>query len=217
MRVHRRLKSLRAYGYKKFWALQRRADRISTTKTSVDATQFETEISYVTISALNVWSNICKWYYISCTLGTKSISGAHIAAPGRLADANAAIGIAVRYYKPSARLQISGEWQGRDEPAWHVPSVVIDVFGAASIPTQNHVKSSFSLGFTVFDDLPTFRNYFAHKNRETRALAMRKAPRYLIVANKPSEVLAAAPVGRTDSLLETWIHELRTTLDMLCN
>jgi hypothetical protein len=69
----------------------------------------------------------------------------------------------------------------------------------------------------VFDDLQGYRNYFAHRNQETRAKAMSIAPNYGVgITSKPSDVLLAIHPTAPDSVIENWIAETILTLEAIC-
>jgi hypothetical protein len=89
------------------------------------------------------------------------------------------------------------------------------IIGSSSLAD---VQATFSLGYTVFRDLPVCRNFFAHRNRDTENAAMNLALRYGIAGSpRPAKMLLSFPYGGTEPLLLKWLHEIEFTVQYLCN
>jgi len=170
-----------------------------------------------TIEALNTWNNFSRSFYLSCTLNPKTVNGNKITTTVITANFNDAIGRAIVYFKPSRTPNSSGIWHRRDEPTWHDPNTLLSVCGHIGCSNIINISNGLSGGQTFFSGLPTFRNFYAHKNQQTENAAMQKSPIYSIPATlRPSEALRAFPINETSTLLEKWLDEITVTIEYLC-
>lgn len=217
MHRHSRLQFLDLSASKHLDRLSRRAVSLRVNAPGYTPWQVEVEASAITIDLQNTWANACKWYVVSCMLGACTKSGARVTCFRGFQHEDDVIRFAITTLKPWIKIAASGNWRPSDEPAWHMPRPVLTLAAAAQLSNTVDLQNIFSAGFSVFDDLPMFRNYYAHRNRDTRARAMSLAPRYGgSVFSKPSEVLLSIPLNRPASVLEEWIDEVRLTLNSMC-
>lgn len=217
--MHRcaRLKTLRATGQKGFDRIYRRSTDLRANRQNYPERRIQVESAALVIELLNTWSNFSRAYMISCCMGARTESGVKVASQIGFTSEDAAIGHMLTRFKRTASSTPSGAWNRRDEPAWHSPDKLIILASHARLSNEQEINNSLSSGFTVFTDLPKIRNYFAHRNRETRTIAMSLAPKYGVSAlGKPSELVLHAPSGQTDTVLETWTTDIRTTMVNLC-
>ena len=78
-------------------------------------------VAYVTIESLNAWSQFSRAFYLSCMLNAKTEARATVAVMPAGVHLNDAIGLAITRFKSYAKPNSLGEWDRRDEPAWHDP------------------------------------------------------------------------------------------------
>jgi len=179
----------------------------------------EALITYVVIEAHNTWRNFVRAYFLSCTLNPITSSGKKISTNLGTISFNQSLGLAVRAYRSNATPLQDGSWHRRDEPAWHDPSVFMtlcdSVLGCSNIID---IRDAFSAGFSVFADLPVYRNFVAHRNMQTQSAAQTISPRYGIPATiRPTITLLTRPLGRHQPLMQDWIDEFRFTVEYLCH
>jgi hypothetical protein len=175
-------------------------------------------LAVATIDLLNLWSNFSRFYALSCIMRPRRVSGGRVKVTMAGLDFNGVIGVAMKRYKPRATPRPDGSWHRRDEPPWHDTAVLTNVCTDLGCSHVADVQASVSLGSRVFDDLPVFRNFFAHRNRGTATAARLIAPHYAIPAYRhPLAILASTPAGRTNPLLVDWIDDLNVTIDLLCS
>jgi len=178
----------------------------------------EIRLEYVTIEMLNAWVNFIRAYYLSALLGAKRCGLGRIGVSHIIANENAAIGQAVLFWRPSATPRPDGSWERRDEPTWHDPASVLPICLARGFSNIADLQAAVSTGTRVFRDLPVFRNYYAHRNRRTRKAAVDLAPIYGIASTtRPSEILLARPLGRSQPLILDWLDDLRFTIEYICH
>ncbi|SRR6266571_5291020 len=176
----------------------------------------EIRVSYATLEALNTWRNFVRAYYLSYAVDAKSENGATLTFEHPLTMPQA-LAIAVHSGRPTAVRRADGTWDRRDEPAWHDPNTLLTLcrnLGASNLP---HVEAALSSQSRVFSDLPVFRNYFAHRNQQTKRAAVALAPLNSVPASpRPTGVLLAIPAQRYQSLLLEWLDDLALTIEYLC-
>lgn len=195
----------------------RQSGRFVTAAASMDPRAREGGIALSAIELHNTWRNFMRAYWLSSFLVARGTSGARITC-GRGLLASDPIGFAVTTFRPNARPNSSGEWHRRFEPAWHDPKVLIQLTVAAQLSSAADVQTAFSINSRVFDDLPVFRNYFAHRNAASRTAALSRAPLNSVpTPARPSEILALAPPMRPQSLMLDWVDDLDLVAQYLCS
>ncbi len=173
--------------------------------------------SLVCINALNDWRNFVRAYYLSIFCGTRCDRRSRIEYNIASCAANQAMLYAVRTFKPYYVLPQNGVCHRRDEPAWHDPNVLLQLAGALCFTNLVDIQASFSIGSRAFLDLPVFRNYYAHRNRESARAAQQVAPQYGVSALLlPTEIMYSHAAGRPHSILLDWLHDIATTAELLC-
>jgi len=173
-------------------------------------------MSYVTVQCLNIWSNFARAYYLSCTLKPISETGSKInlsnKSVGTFYDA---IQVAVNKYKKYSAKK--GVLNRQDEPAWYRPDIIINCCQEIGCSNYVSILSAFSTKTQVFDHLPKFRNYYAHKNGDTATIAKSVAVQYSISNNlQPTQILLSVPYGRRNALMQEWIQDINITVELLC-
>jgi hypothetical protein len=181
--------------------------------------QNEIVLEYITIELLNTWVNFSRSFYLSCTIFPKSVSGNRITTTILLHSFNDAIGVAISQTNRNHSPNSQGIWRRKDEPTWHDPNFMIKVCRHIGCSNIAEIESGLSGGQTVFINLPTFRNFFAHRNQQTELAAKTVAlQKYGISAPqlKISEILLLPPLSETQPLINIWIVEMKITIEFLC-
>ena len=146
-----------------------------------------------------------------------------IAGQGRYTDArqtlfatpNDAIAKAVQVVRGGRSAPAS--WRPHEEPSWFDPSVFLTVAAGAALTNSLQLSAVLGTIPASFGDLRILRNYFAHRNEDLRTIALAVAPSYLLsTAVNPSDLLRHIEPGRTVSVIERWIIEIRRTAMALC-
>lgn len=75
-----------------------------------------------------------------------------------------------------------------------------------------------SVSTRVFDDLPKFRNFYAHRNEESAKKAVDLARHYYVIggAKSPTEALATPALKRTQPLILDWLDDMGVVMQLLC-
>lgn len=177
-------------------------------------------VSYVTVEALSAWSTFSREYYLSCAyLSPKTVSGAVIQhGQSSITDELTAVVSALRSLNPGYQLPRSGRVDPRQEPDWKRKDVLLRLFNNLSFSNATSVASALSYPTTFFDQLPSLRNFFAHRDRRTagkvRSLAYRNYG--LARVRHPVDFVNDVLPNRSDSLLREWIADIQTIAVELC-
>jgi hypothetical protein len=172
-------------------------------------------ISYVTIEAANLWAQYSRCLFVSAALGARDATGQRIvAAPAP--DVSHAIDQAVYAIYPHLR-GVRRDWRRHEQPDWqnkgHL-SAAVQYIGAAIWPD---VDTALSYPTRVLTDLPTMRNFYAHKAERASVRAEALGPRYGVtrLGISPHELLCTPPVGSTDVLLNEWLADLAAIFGLM--
>ncbi len=173
-------------------------------------------ISYVTIRCLNTWAVFSRAYFLSCVLSPWRESGSRISLKNpNVHTFDDAINTAMLRLRPN--LWRSRRTRRNEEP-WRKPNTLI--VSCREIGCSNHqeILRAFSIQAGVFDNLPAFRNFYAHRDEHTAMEAKRIAARQysMQVSGHPTEILLRPAYGRPQSLILDWIDEINITVELLC-
>jgi len=210
MRRCKRLRRLRKTLIRRVARLERRIRAITGVVGHKDR---DMVVAHVAIEALNAWTVFSRSYYLSCVLGALTERKKYVT----VAPTADPIGAAITCINSWARPTTAGAWHRRDEPAWHDPNILMRVCGNVSCSIQTEIGAAFSLNQNVFNHLPVFRNFFAHRNGDTSRAARSIAARYTLPSHlSPTELLLSVSPGATEIVLVDWLAEILITAEFLC-
>jgi hypothetical protein len=178
-------------------------------------------VSYATIECVGAWALFAREYFLSCALLAPALRNGHtVGYPGpQLGDERAALIAAIRAVKnPNFALGPSVQLRPRDEPDWLTKATLIRISTRLQFSHDARLTSALSRQSSFFPEAVTVRNFFAHRAKESadkvRTLARRsyRSP-YL---NHPVEFVNTILPGRTDTLLNEWIADLKAISHALC-
>jgi hypothetical protein len=178
-------------------------------------------VTYCVVEAFNCWHGFSRSLYLSSALGARDGNGRRIRAgkiprPKTAADA---LTPAVRR-RGRPRFPAAGPpWRFSEEPPWANPSALLEVLDEIGASNRGEVARGVSLPTSVLDHLPIFRNFYAHRGRETVASARALAVPYGISpVLAPTQILLArastASGPRPQPLLLDWIDDLAAVVDL---
>jgi hypothetical protein len=211
MRRSKRLRRLRTTLNSRISRLERRIRTVAANSAHKDR---DVVVAYVAIEALNAWTLFSRSFYLSCALGARTERKKVVTYTLSTTDP---LGAAIVFTNNRAKPNALGLWHRRDEPAWHDPNILMRVCGNLGCSIQVEIGQAFSLSQNVFNDLPVFRNFFAHRNGQTSQAARNIAPRYTLPTHlSPTELLLAVSPGATEPVILEWLTELAITAEFLC-
>jgi hypothetical protein len=173
------------------------------------------QIAFVVIEAMNVWASFVRAYYLSWFMHPRTITGQRIACSHHFGLFQDALIFAIR------RLRSRG-YSGvrpsrRDEPTWHDPTTLLTLAVEIGVSNLSQVQAAFSLGATYPANLPTVRNFYAHRNDETFRKVRDRAILLGLGRNlRPCEFVCTAQPSRPQNLISDWLDEIRLTIELLC-
>lgn len=173
-------------------------------------------ITYVVIQSHTEWAEFIRAFLISCVTGGTRKTGK-----------------AVTVGLPSARrptemmriaLQIQSRGKKnyvprrrRDEPAWHSVRLLIPLASKIALSNENAITGAVSTGSPVFSSLPTIRHFYAHRNSDSRSLALHELSTLAIPSYPhPTMSLLAKPAGASNPIIVEWISDLYASADLMC-
>ena len=176
----------------------------------------DSTISYTTIGCLNIWDNFSRAYFLSCSMSPWRENGSQVTISNpSIRNFNDAIEASIRTCKNWVWKR--GNWNRRDEPPWHDPQTLIRSCSEIGCSNYIEIQNAFSIPTKVFQHLPTYRNFYAHRNDDTAQKAKEIARQYSIpVRGHPSQILCTPAYGRPQVLLLDWIDDIRFVLELLC-
>ena len=174
------------------------------------------EISFTTIELHTLAANFARAYFLSCVLKPITKTGKHVYCSPIITNFNDAINAVMKRFK--YKIWEKGKWQRQDEPAWHQPEILIDCCDEIGCTNNENVKAAFSIPTTpVFAHLTKFRNFYAHRNKDSIVQPKTIAIYYSITGiDHPSRILCQPAYGRPQPLVVDWIDDISNVIDFLC-
>lgn len=166
------------------------------------------------VEASNTWADFLRRYYIASALAGWTSSNQRLSAATHFISEHDAITFAVHTIKP--HLTGSGPWTSRDEPNWLDPGNVSTLLHALGCANEAQFHAAISLGGTAHQDLLTYRNFLAHRNRATALKVRSLARKYRINGLiEPVEIPLQLPIRKSYSLLLWWLYDLQTMVSLM--
>lgn len=171
-------------------------------------------LSFVIVEAANLWAQYSRSFYYSIALGARDAGGRRLlVTPAPSFDV--ATDLAVHTLHPKLAGQ-TRSWKSYEMPDWQnkghlsrlvrtlAPAVWPDVDRAVSYPTR------------VLSDLPTMRNFYAHKAERAARSARNLRSHYGITTTlSPHELLCTPPTPASDVLVNEWLLDLAAILNLM--
>lgn len=173
-------------------------------------------LSYVVIETQNLWSNFSRSYILSCVLRPKRMS------LGRVEVSNASVNTPGDVLLLAARVHrgqtASAPTTRRDEPPWHDRNILLKTCSQLGCSNLSNIINALSIQTRVLEDLPVFRNFYAHRNEDTarKAVDLGKLKYLIISESHPTAVLSASPHKRPQPLILDFLDDLGILIEFLC-
>jgi hypothetical protein len=181
---------------------------------SLSDAEWDKRVSFVCIEALNAWVSFMRFFYLSSACGAKMISGARVTtAHGRMTETTALLE-AARFRRGNRPFAGRVTWS--DEPAWYNAAKIRGLFVRLTISNEPAFARALGYPTNVFDGLPRFRNFYAHRNLGTLT-ALNPLTLGLPHTRHPSYTLKSAMLGRHRPAIRDWLSDLINVADLLCN
>jgi len=175
----------------------------------------EIDVAFGTIELHTMWSQFMRYYFLSSAIGARTSAGVRITHHlSTVRNAGDAINEAVYHMRPG--IPRGRPWRPRDEPDWLRPHTAIELAKHFSFSHATRITAAFSHRTRVFEDLPSVRNFFAHRSRDTFRIAMRVKSFRGIKASSPSAAVISHAPNRPQPVLLDWMADLDIIGELLC-
>lgn len=178
-------------------------------------------VGFATVECVGAWGLFAREYFLSCALLSPALrSGQTVAYAGPfLSDERAALIAAIRAAKdPRFSPNPSVQLKPRDEPDWLSKTTLVRISTHLQFSHDTKLNNALSRQSTFFPEAITVRNFFAHRSKESadkiKNLA-RRSYRYQNL-NHPVEFVNTILPGRTDTLLNEWLSDVKAIGHALC-
>lgn len=174
-------------------------------------------VAFLVIESLSAWSGFAREFYLSCAfLNPKTITGHHVNHQvAVIKDERLALIHSIRILK--GKSTSSPRIAPRDEPAWHEKSALARLSASLSLSNNQSVINGLSYQTTFFDQLPTLRNFYAHRSEGTSAKVLRLAHRqYGLVIRHPNELVNKLLAGSIQTLIQEWLSDMKKISMTIC-
>lgn len=180
-------------------------------------TERELGITYSVVELYNLWYSFSRCLYLSTALGARDSTGSRVVLVNvtRPTSVEDALTLAIRTRQGQQNRR--PPWTWRDEPSWAQTRVLLQGLSAIGASNQQQVSNGLSTPTSVFDELPHFRYFFAHRGRETLQRLRPLIRAHSIPSNlRPTDALLtpATVLGtmRTQPLVLDWIDEVSNSI-----
>jgi hypothetical protein len=171
-------------------------------------------LSYVTIEAANLWAQYSVCLFLSAALGAHDSDGNRVVA-NPASDISHASDLAVHAIHPKLR-GIRRTWTRFEQPDFQNKGVLAKAMQYIGATIYADVDAAVSYPTRVLADLPTMRNFYAHKAERAARTAAALGPRYGITRPmSPHELLCTPPPGRGGVLLNEWLADLAAIFSLM--
>lgn len=171
-------------------------------------------ISYTVIEAANLWSAYSRCFFISAAMGARDATGQTIVAATVATPADAE-DLAVHALHRNLRAK-SGPWSRRDQPDWQNKGHMLRALNYVGASVYGSVDQAVSYPTRVLSDLPTMRNFYAHKAERAGDPARKLGRHYGITRRlSPPDLLCTVPRSGGDVLLNEWLADLSAIIQLM--
>jgi hypothetical protein len=107
----------------------------------------------------------------------------------------------------------------RDEPAWHNTSdffKLVQQIGASNLP---RIQAGLAYSTTFFNNLPTIRNFYAHRCDDTFRKAGNVGVRLGLSATPDlhaTEIMCSRLPRRPQNIATDWLDDIANVIDLIC-
>jgi hypothetical protein len=130
----------------------------------------EIRLAWTLIEMHNLWHGFCRSLFLSSALRAWDGTGKRVAIAAAPAPKSVeqAVGLAIQRVNPSRYGNgTRTRWTWFDEPKWQEPATLLNCLRAVGADNISVVTRGLTLPTRTLTDLPTFRNFYAHRNRST--------------------------------------------------
>ena len=176
-------------------------------------------ISYAVIELDNLVLSAMRVLLISSVRNARTLSGVRVRSVFSLREEGeiAAFTLSVVNNQAFIRMGSPIRIDRKQEPTVRDPRAVERVFSAAGLTNTPSLQSALALNATLFANLATLRNFYAHRNADTWRKARRKATDMGIYAvSSVDDIVKSLVPGRAVRVYEDWLDEAELFFEEAC-
>lgn len=181
---------------------------------TVEALMHDRVVSFATIEAANAWASYSRALFLSTCRGAVTAARVKVETNKSFATDTDALRFAAQLYK-NYTLNPAVPLTHRDEPNWFDPNVLLKCLDSAGASNFLDVGAALSFQGHVLKDLPTIRNFYAHRAENTARKVKTIAVALGVPADRhPTEVCLAFPANKSISVLRMYLRELQLLAEL---
>lgn len=207
----RSLPYLVRWAARRFREFEYLADQLSPPFSSEESNR----VRYIALEASNTWALLMRNYYLASATGAWLADGTRVHGPGIKRRVGRALTASVHVVNNRLRDR-NGPWTHREEPNWVDPRIIRRLFSEHGLSNAAGFTRALARGTGASRRLITFRNFVAHRSRES-AVRVRLMIRRLgiISAADPIELPFYRLPRRPVTAVTDWLIELRDIVELL--
>jgi hypothetical protein len=184
------------------------------TQPSIFSKQLDRRVAFVAIELLNSWAGYSRALYLSTCRGALDARLRKLTINQHFATDEEALYFAAKRFNPKLR-----PWPTRithrDEPDWLDPNILLILLDDLGASNSLDVGAALSFDWQVFRDLPTVRNFYAHRRENTARKTQQLMITYgLSPVLHPTEFCLAYERGKSQSILLNWVDEMNQVQEL---
>jgi hypothetical protein len=176
-------------------------------------------ISYSVIELDNLVLSAMRVLFISSVRNARTLSGVRVRSTFSLREEGeiAAFMLSVVNNQAFTRMGSPVRIDRKQEPTIRDPRAVERVFSAAGLTNTQSLQNALALNATLFANLATLRNFYAHRNADTWRKARRKAiDMGISAASSVDDIVKSLVPGRAVRIYEDWLDEAELFFEEAC-
>lgn len=176
-------------------------------------------ISYSVIELDNLVLSGLRVLLISSVRNARTLSGVRVRSSFLLREEGeiAAFALSVVNNQAFVRMGSPTQIDRKQEPTVRDPRDVARVFLAAALTNTPSLQNALALNTTLFTNLATLRNFYAHRNADTWRKARRKGIEMGISGSQGvDDIVKALVPGRAVRIYEDWLDDAELFFEEAC-
>lgn len=170
----------------------------------------EPRLAFAAIELDNLVLASIRQFVISCLTGARSADGSRVLVSPRMSDEGEVGAFVLSVLSSQAFSNLGNPSRISREREFKIrePRFIERVMSSCAASNLLSVQAAFSLPTTLFSDLPTVRNFYAHRNDDTwRKVRLRANGMGVFGVQTTDELLRAPLPGRPVRVFEDWLDD----------
>jgi hypothetical protein len=176
--------------------------------------ELDRNVSFVVIEVMNNWASFSRTLYLTTCRGARDSRRQRLTINRTFGSDDEALHFAIARYKPHFPAWPT-RIRHRNEPDWISPNTLLTLINDLNASNAGDVSAALSFQGRVLRDLPTVRNFYAHRQANSAKKARRLMINYGIPPNlHPTDFCLSYESGMSQSILLNWLDELLSVQEL---